>query len=90
MEKRGLTIQDDELGNPGIAVPKEGGDPEEKEIKVGRRLSAAKVKSFGYDPENADKQDMAQQHAKNAKGLAVKMNSKDLLRFDRVCKGKAC
>ncbi len=74
MLKKGLKLQKDENGVDGIATPKNG-DSETKEIRVGKRLSASKIKNmdFGDDP---DKNELNAQMEKNRSGLAVTANSK--------------
>ena len=77
LEKRGVVLQNDENGIPGVAVPKEGdGDLEQKEIRIGKRLSATKVKQMTYD-EDIDRGVLNAQHNKNAGNLRVQSNSKD-------------
>lgn len=73
--KKGLEIQRDDEGRDGIAVSK-AGDADTKEIRVGKRLSATKVKSMKY-AEDVDKNELAAQHSKNAANLKVNTNSKD-------------
>ena len=55
--KKGLEIQRDDEGRDGIAVSK-AGDADTKEIRVGKRLSATKVKSMKY-AEDVDKNELA-------------------------------
>lgn len=76
VEKKGLSIQNDEDGCPGVAVPKAGADGEEKEIRVGKRLSANKVKTFAYG-EEFDRDELRAQNAKNKSNLKVERNSKE-------------
>ncbi len=58
----------------GIATPKDG-STDTKEIRVGKRLSASKIKNmdFGDDP---DKAELNAQNEKNKSGLSVTANSK--------------
>lgn len=74
VEKRGLVIQKDDNGRDGIAVSRD--DDECKEIRVGKRLSASKLKRMEYD-ELASKDEINNQHDKNSLKLNIKMNSKD-------------
>lgn len=74
--KKGLKFQKDEKGVEGVVTPKHGED--EKEIKVGKRLSADKIKQedFGDGSEFGREQREAA-HLKNASGLAIQSNSQD-------------
>lgn len=73
--KKGLTIQKDEDGRDGIAVAAEG-DTDTKQIRVGKRLSASKIKRLQYE-EDADKNEIQAQNLKNASNLKVNVNTKD-------------
>lgn len=73
--KKGLKIQKDDEGREGIAVAKDG-DSESKEIRVGKRISASKVKQMDYG-DDGDKNEISGQHAKHSSKLKVQMNSKD-------------
>lgn len=75
--KRGIKIQPDESGVDGVAVPKDGPDAEQKEIRVGKRLSATKIKQMNFGGEDYDRQELLAQQAKHSKGLGVECNSKD-------------
>ncbi len=74
--KKGLKIQKDEHGVEGIATAKEG-TSDTKEIRVGKRLSASKIKQLDFGGEDADKAEMNQQNEKNKAGLQVHSNAKD-------------
>ena len=74
--KKGITIQRDDQGRDGVAVAKDG-DSDTKEIRVGKRLSATKVKSMEYSDEAEARSSMAAQHDKHIAKLNVHMNSKD-------------
>ena len=73
--KKGLKIQKDDEGREGIAVARDG-DADTKEIRVGKRMSASKLKQMDYG-EDPDKGEVAAQLAKNTSGLKITMNSKD-------------
>lgn len=73
--KRGLKLQPDERGVEGIAVPKNGDD--EKELKVGKRISASRLKQEDHGSEY-DKEAVKANHAKNvANSCNVQVNSQD-------------
>ena len=74
--KKGLKIQKDEHGVEGIATSKEG-TSDTKEIRVGKRLSASKIKQLNFGGEDADKAEMNIQNEKNKAGLTVNSNAKD-------------
>ena len=79
--KSGIKLQKDDTGREGVATPKSGEGGEEKEIKVGKRLAASKIKLMDYgDGTDFKKSDIADAHAKNAAGLHVAANDED-----RVC-----
>lgn len=77
--KKGLKVQKDEHGREGVAMAKDGAD-DTKEIRVGKRLSASKLKRFSYG-EDADRNEMAAQHLKNSSNLKVAVNTKDCVSF---------
>lgn len=68
-----MKLQEDDQGIEGVAVAKEG--DEEKEIRMGKRLAASKLRQFdfGSDP---NKQDLTKQMEKNKAGLSVNANTK--------------
>lgn len=74
--KKGLKLQKDDLGVEGIAVPKEG-DGDKKELKIGKRISASRLKQEDHGSDfNRDA--VKATHAKNtADACAVQLNSKD-------------
>ena len=71
--KKGLKLQRDENGIDGIAVAVD--DSESKEIRVGKRISASKLKNmdFGEDP---DRDQINSLNEKNKQNLNVSTNSK--------------
>jgi hypothetical protein len=72
--KKGVKIQPDDQGHDGVAVAKEG--EEEKEIRMGKRLAASKLRQFDYGSE-PNKEDLKKQMEKNSAGLTVSGNTKD-------------
>ena len=72
--KEGVKLQLDDAGREGVAVAKDDGD--EKEIRLGKRLAASKVKQFDYGAD-ASKEDVKKQMDKNSAGLSVSGNTKD-------------
>ena len=74
--RKGIALQKDENGVEGVAVPKGGGA--EKEIKVGRRMSASKLKQQNLgDGADYSKEEIADLRAKNSAGLKVASNSEE-------------
>ena len=56
------------------------GEDQEKEIKIGRRVSAGKIKQEDLgDGSEYSKEDVAALRAKNAKGLTMNVNTQDVL-----------
>ena len=56
------------------------GEDQEKEIKIGRRVSAGKIKREDLGDGSAySKEDVAALRAKNAKGLTMNVNTQDVL-----------
>ena len=72
LESKNIKIQLDDLGRDGVAVPKHG-DPDQKEIKVGRRLASSKLKQ--EDVSELSKDEREKIKMKNEKGLAVASNN---------------
>ncbi|OLQ14908.1 hypothetical protein AK812_SmicGene907 [Symbiodinium microadriaticum] len=72
--RRGYKIQKDENGKEGVAI---GGEGEEKQIKIGKRLASSKLKQEEL-PEDISKEQVAAMRAKNAAGLAIAMNDKGM------------
>lgn len=84
--KRGFKLQKDDTGIEGVAVPKEGhGDGnDEKEIKIGKRLSASKVRVEDWGEGGADTRD--QREASRNKMLgAIKVQANSQARVLVVC-----
>jgi len=71
--KKGLKIQRDENGIDGIAEKVD--DSESKEIRVGKRISASKLKNMEFG-EDADRDQINSLNEKNKQNLAVSTNSK--------------
>ena len=74
--RNGVRLQKDEQGREGVVVTKSGeAAGEEKEIKVGKRLSAAKIRQLDYgDGSDFKKEDVSEAHDKNARGLQITAN----------------
>ena len=84
--KAGVKLQKDDTGREGVATPKSGEGGEEKEIKVGKRLAASKIKLLDYgDGSDFKKGDISDAHAKNASGLRVAANDEDRLSGWQSC-----
>ena len=74
LTKRGVRFQKDENGVEGVATARDGED--EKEIKIGKRLSADKVKVQDFGDGTEFGPDALQQaHARHSRGLAVECNT---------------
>lgn len=74
--KRGLRIQKDEKGIEGVAMAKDGQEGT-KEIKVGKRFSAAKIRQEDFgDGTDFSKEAREAAHIKNTRNLNVQSNSK--------------
>ena len=71
--KKNMKFQKDDRGVEGVCVPKSGVDMEdEKEIKIGKRLSASKLKQEDYgDGSGFSKEQREAAHRKNSALLAV-------------------
>ncbi len=71
--KKELKFQKDDRNVEGVCVPKSGVDmDEEKEIKIGKRLSASKLKQEDYgDGTGFSKEQREAAHLKNSALLAV-------------------
>lgn len=75
--KKNIRLQKDDKGAEGVCVPKAGADPdEEKEIKIGKRLSASKIRQEDFgDGSGFSREQRESAHAKNSAGLMVQSNS---------------
>lgn len=74
MLKQGLRVQKDENGVEGVVTEKEGCS-DEKEIKIGQRLSASKVKQQDWG-DAPSKLALNQEHERHSKNLTVACNTK--------------
>ena len=82
--RKGVKLQRDESGTEGVCVAANGDD--EKQIKVGKRLSATKARQMDLgEPGEYTKAEIADLHEKNASKLKVQANSKDHLVVKRTC-----
>ena len=71
--KKGLRLQKDEDGVEGVAIPKD----DEKEIRLGKKLSASKIRQSDFgDGSEFGKDAIDQSHQKNSSGLTVSASSK--------------
>ena len=78
--KKNLKFQKDDKGVEGVCVPKNGNGDDEKEIKVGKRLSSSKIRQEDYgDGSEFSKDQLQAAKAKNSAGLAVQAVSQDWL-----------
>lgn len=78
--KKNLKFQKDDKGVEGVCVPKNGNGDDEKEIKVGKRLSSSKIRQEDYgDGSEFSKDQLQMAQAKNSAGLAVQAVSQDWL-----------
>ncbi|CAE7939875.1 unnamed protein product, partial [Symbiodinium necroappetens] len=68
--RSGIKLQKDDRGVEGVAVPKDDNGSESKEIKIGKRLSAAKVRQQDMS-EGYSKEAIKEQQRKNAQNLVV-------------------
>ena len=81
--RKGIQIQQDDKGRDEVCTPKSG-SAEEKEIKIGKRLAASKVRQMDCgDGSDFSRSEIAELHEKQRKGLKVNANSKDACQF--VC-----
>ena len=78
--KKNMKFQKDDKGVEGVCVPKNGNGDDEKEIKVGKRLSSSKIRQEDYgDGSEFSKDQLQMAQAKNSAGLAVQAVSQDWL-----------
>ena len=77
--KKGLKIQKDDKGADGVCIPKEGdaNPDEEKEMRVGKRLEASKLRQEDWGDGAGTKEQREANHARNSAGLAVESNRQD-------------
>ena len=75
--KRGIKLQKDDAGQDGVCVPKEGHGEDEKEVRVGKRLSSSKIRQEDFSDDHFTKEQREAARAKNSAGLTVAANSKD-------------
>jgi len=72
--KKDIRLQKDDKGVEGVVQLRDGED--EKEIKVGKRLSAAKIRQADFgDGSEFDRETRENYHQKNSKGLTVASNT---------------
>lgn len=76
LEQRGVMLQKDEHGELGVATPKDG-KADQKEIRVGKRIAASKLKIHDYGDGSGCREDLERQMMKNKANLGVKSNSQD-------------
>ena len=76
LEQKGVRLQKDELGELGVAIPKDG-KANQKEIRVGTRVGASNLKIHDYGDGTGNKEDFERQMEKNRSNLGVRSNSKD-------------
>lgn len=74
--KRGIKLQKDENGIEGVATPKHNTNEGEKEIKVGKRLAASKLRQFDYG-DNPSKSAVKEEHKNNCRNLTVNTNAQE-------------
>ena len=72
--KKGVKLQKDNTGVEGVAVPKDDSHHEEKEIKIGKRLAASKIRQADYG-EDASKSAVKEAHQANSRGLVINNNT---------------
>ncbi|CAE7840031.1 unnamed protein product [Symbiodinium sp. CCMP2592] len=75
--RQGFRLQADDKGVEGVVTAKDADDL--KEIKVGKRLAASKIRTQDLeDASDYSREQIAAMQAKNAAGLAIQMNEEDV------------